>query len=216
MSKAQNFTPALGHNWLTQFYDRIVSVTMPETAFREKLVDELDPRDQETLLEFGYGTAQNISFVYQRNHHITLHGLDIDPAVRAIAVKKMEEQGIRVQLDLYEGKTFPYADQSFDKVFSALVFHHLDRESKIACLKEIHRTLKPGGQLIIGDWGKPTSIGMRILFYIVQFIDGFRTTTDNVNGLLPAFMRQAGFKNVTERGVINTMYGTCCYYRANK
>lgn len=34
---------------------------------------------------------------------------------------------------------------------------------------------------------------MRFAFHTVQILDGFRTTNDNINGLLPKFMEQAGF-----------------------
>jgi hypothetical protein len=37
-----------------------------------------------------------------------------------------------------------------------------------------------------------------------------------VNGLLPKFIEQAGFKNVTEKDFINTRIGTYSYYKATK
>lgn len=57
---------------------------------------------------------------------------------------------------------------------------------------------------------------MRILFYIVQILDGFKTTKDNVNGLMPDYMIKMGFKNVLELSYINTKIGSYCYYKGNK
>lgn len=57
---------------------------------------------------------------------------------------------------------------------------------------------------------------MRFAFHTVQILDGFRTTNDNINGLLPKFMEQAGFKNITKTDFINTKIGTCSYYKATK
>jgi ubiquinone/menaquinone biosynthesis C-methylase UbiE len=210
------FVPAMGYNWLTYFYDMAVKLTMPEKKFREKLIDELDPKDNETILEFGFGTAQNIILANLRNNKAKLRGVDIDPKIRDIAFKKIKELGLDILLDLYDGKVFPYADNSFNKVFSSLVFHHLNRETKILCLKEIYRTLKPNGQLIIGDWGQAKSKRMRFVFYGVQLLDGFETTNDNVKGLLPKFIEMAGFKNVVETAFINTSLGTYSYYKAIK
>ncbi len=216
MTGKKEFIPALGYDWLTGFYDLTIKLTMPEKIFRAKLIDELDPKDNEIILEFGFGTGQNIILAHQRNDKARLIGVDIDPKVRKIAEYKIKKLGLEITLDLYDGKTFQYADNSFNKIFSSLVFHQLDKETKLSCLKEIYRVLKPNGQLTIGDWGHAKSKTMRIAFYLVQILDGFKTTNDNVNGLLPNFIEQAGFRNVTETGFINTKIGTYSYYKATK
>lgn len=216
MVDKKNFIPALGYDCLTKFYDLAIKLTMPEKQFRAKLIDTLKPNDGEIILEFGFGTGQNLILASQRNDKLKLIGVDIDPKVKAIAEYKINKHGFDISLDLYDGKTFPYTDNSFDKVFSSLVFHQLDKETKLLCLKEIFRVLKPNGQLIIGDWGQAQSKIMRFAFYFVQILDGFKTTNDNVNGLLPKFIEQVGFKNVNEVDFINTKIGTFSYYIATK
>jgi hypothetical protein len=57
---------------------------------------------------------------------------------------------------------------------------------------------------------------MRFSFYLVQLLDGFKTTTDNVNGLMIKYITDAGFKNVQEVDYINTSIGTYSYYKAEK
>ncbi|UJR13082.1 hypothetical protein I4U23_000106 [Adineta vaga] len=216
MTDKKKFIPALGYDWLTKFYDWTIKLTMPEKKFRTKLVDKLNPKSEEIILEFGYGTGQNLILANQRNNKSTFIALDIDPKVKAIAECKMKQHGFDISLDIYDGKIFPYADNSFHKVFSSLVFHQLDRETKLFCLKEIFRVLKPNGQLIIGDWGQAKSKTMRFAFYFVQILDGFQTTNDNVNGLLLKFIEQIGFKNANEVDFINTKIGTYSYYTATK
>lgn len=88
--------------------------------------------------------------------------------------------------------------------------------TKLKCLLEINRILKPNGELIIGDWGKAKTKWMRFSFYLVQLLDGFKTTTDNVNGLMIKYITDAGFKNVQEVDYINTSIGTYSYYKAEK
>jgi ubiquinone/menaquinone biosynthesis C-methylase UbiE len=216
MINKKEFIPALGYDWLTSFYDLAIKLTMPEKKFRTKLIDELEPNNNESILEFGFGTGQNIILAHQRNENTKLTGIDIDPKVKSIAEHKIKKLGFDITLDLYDGNTFPYSENSFDKVFSSLVFHQLDKETKLSCLKEIYRVLKPNGQLIIGDWGQAKSRKMRFAFYIVQILDGFKTTNDNVNGLIPNFILQAGFKNARETDFINTKIGTYSYYKATK
>ena len=216
MIKKKKFIPALGYNWLTDFYDLAIKLTMPETKFRNKLIDELDPKNNVNILEFGFGTGQNIVLAIQRNNLANFNGVDIDQKVKVIAEHKINKLGLKANLELYDGKVFPYENNSFDKVFSSLVFHQLDRETKLQCLKEIYRVLKPNGQLVIGDWGRARTILMRIAFYTVQILDGFETTNDNVNGLLPNFIKDAGFTDVEETSFLNTKIGTYSYYKANK
>ena len=51
--------------------------------------------------------------------------------------------------------SFPSPANSFDRVVSTLVFHHLGPLTKRAVLREIRRVLRPGGRLHIADWGRP-------------------------------------------------------------
>lgn len=214
--KGKNFIPALGYDWLTKFYDLAIWVTMPEKKFRNKLIDYLNPQDGEQILEFGFGTGENLIIANERNRNANYTGLDIDPKVKYIAEKKFTKNDVAIKLDLYEGDLFPYADNTYDRVFSSLVFHQLDKNTKISCLNEIKRVLKPDGDVIIGDWGKPKSKLMRLMFYTVQILDGFATTTDNVNGLMPDYMVEAGFECVEELSYINTKIGSYCYYQGKK
>jgi ubiquinone/menaquinone biosynthesis C-methylase UbiE len=212
----KEFIPALGYNWLTKFYDMSIKITMPEKKFRHKLIDFLNPQENEQILEFGFGTGQNLILAANKNNAVSYVGLDIDPKVKFIAEQKLKKNNLDIKLNLYDGNLFPYVDNSFDKVFSSLVFHQLDKSTKKSCLAEIYRVLKPGGEIIIGDWGKAKSKLMRVSFYLVQMLDGFKTTSDNVNGLIPEYMVNAGFKNVTEIDYINTKIGSYCYYTGVK
>ena len=216
MNENKQFIPALGYNWLTKFYDMAIKLTMPEKKFRKKLIDYLNPLKGQHILEFGFGTGQNLILALRKNQNSNYVGLDIDPNVKYIAEKKIENNSMPIKLDLYDGHIFPYADNTFDKVFSSLVFHQLDKEAKISSLNEIKRVLKPNGELILGDWGKPKSKLMRMRFYIVQLLDGFKTTADNMKGLIPDYMINAGFKNVQELSFINTKIGSYCYYKGTK
>ena len=216
MANKKSYIPALGYDWLTSFYDLTIKLTMPENKIRTKLLNYIAPKSDEKILEFGFGTGQNIVHAKQMNYKATYVGLDIDPKVKQIAKRKFRQHNIDCRLDLYDGFKFPYVSNYFDKVFSCLVFHQLDKENKLLCLKEIHRVLKPNGQLIIGDWGKAKTKIMRMSFYTVQILDGFKTTNDNVKGYLPNYINQAGFNDTIEFDYINTSLGTFSFYKAIK
>jgi ubiquinone/menaquinone biosynthesis C-methylase UbiE len=212
----KKFIPALGYDFLTAYYDLAIKLTMPEKRFRRLLVEEISPKPNEKTLEFGFGTAQNLLLVKQSCPNVDLRGLDIDPKVKEIANYKLAKNTLEIPLDLYDGVRLPYSDKQFDKVYSCLVFHQLDAETKLNCLKEIFRVLKPNGILIIADWGKAANPIMRLTFCFVQLLDGFKTTNDNVRGLMPSFMEKAGFDNISVSQSINTFIGTFSYFKARK
>ena len=216
MSENREYIPALGYDWLTGFYDLAVKLTMPEKKLRRRLIDALTLEKTDRVLEFGFGTGQNLILAKQSSNDAEIVGLDIDPKVKAIAERKLKKANLTVPLFLYDGESFPFEDASFDKVYSSLVFHQLETAVKKSCLREIGRVLKPAGSLVIGDWGKPKSKLMRVAFYGIQLLDGFKTTDDNVKGRLPEFMTESGFRSVEETGFINTRVGAYCFYRGVK
>ena len=210
------YIPALGYDSLSNFYDRTVRWTMPEEKFRNRLVQQVNLQPGEKLLEFGFGTASQTILLKQQTPEAEIIGVDVDPKIRELAWEKVQKAGLEIQLDLYDGQNLPYPDAMFDKVVSSLVFHQLDKEQKAGAFAEIHRVLKLGGELHIGDWGKARHVGMRIAFLLVQLLDGFKTTNDNVKGLLPEMIANAGFENVKETGYINTAIGTYSFYKAER
>jgi ubiquinone/menaquinone biosynthesis C-methylase UbiE len=110
----------------------------------------------------------------------------------------------------------PYPDETFDRVISSLVFHHLTPIQKAKALQDIKRVLKFDGELYIADWGKAENSLMRGLFYGVQLLDGFKTTRDNVAGLMPSYLLEAGFLSVKVLKKYRTVFGTLELFRAKK
>jgi ubiquinone/menaquinone biosynthesis C-methylase UbiE len=141
-----------------------------------------DPGQQ--ILDFGTGTASLAIRLKQRHPMPEVVGVDVDPEVLAIAQQKVEKAGVYLELAQYNGETLPYPDATFDRVVTCFVLHHLDPAQKRRSLRELRRVLKPSGSLHVADWGKPSNRRMRLAFYLVQLLDGFKTTRENVQGRL--------------------------------
>jgi len=190
--------------------------TVRESTFKRALVEQAALCGNEDVLDVGCGTGTLLLEVKERYPESKCTGVDGDPKIVSIGREKSERRRLAIQLDLAMSFDMPYEDESFDCVFSSLFFHHLAQRDKLHTLHEVSRVLRPGGQLHVADWGKPSSPLMRLAFFQVQLLDGFETTRDNVAGKLPELMAFAGFTSCLERRVFSTLYGSLSLYSASK
>ena len=217
MDKNRNqYIPALKYDWLTPLYDPLLKWTMGEFAFKRQLVRQAGIEKGNRVLDLGCGTATLTLLIKKTHPEAEVVGLDGDLKVLEIAKAKAVKTGLKIALERGMAFELPYPDRSFDRVLSSLVFHHLTRDNKVRTLKEVFRVLKPGGELHVADWGKPQNTLMRVAFLLVQMLDGFNTTADSVNGLLPELFSQAGFEDTQQTDRHITLFGTLALYRARK
>ena len=88
--------------------------------------------------------------------------------------------------------------------------------AEVATAREIHRVLKPGGEVHVADWGRPSNRIMRGLFFAIQLLDGFENPRGHVDGRLEALFKDAGFGGVRATQSFDTVYGTLVLYRAHR
>jgi len=210
-----NYISALRFNWLTSIYDPLIRWTIRGEKFRRTLLEQTNILPGHKVLDLGCGTAILTLKIKNACPEANVFGMDGDPKVLKIATAKAVKANIAIQLNQGMSFNLPYTDNKFDTVVSSLFFHHLTRENKLRTMAEIKRVLKPTGELHLVDWGKPKNSLMRAAFYLVQMLDGFETTADNVAGLLPELLRASTFKNVRVTNQLMTIVGTLSYYRAD-
>lgn len=210
------YIPALAYRPLTALYDPVVALTTREKAFKAALLDQAGLQSGQQVLDLACGTATLTIAAKQRAPAARITGLDGDPQILQRARAKAAAAGVDLRFDEALSHCLPYGDAQFDRVLCSLFFHHLERDSKLATFREIHRVLRPGGELHVADWGRAANPLMRGLFYLVQLLDGFSNTADNVAGRLPEFMGESGFSDVSETRRFATPLGTIALYRARK
>ena len=208
------FVPALGVHFLTPLYDTVVAVTTREQTFRSALIAQAVTRAGLDVVDVGCGTGSLAVAIKRVAPGTRLSGVDGDPAVLQVATDKARSAGVEISFTRAWADELPFADASFDRVVSSLFFHHLDWRGKQRAAAEAHRVLRPGGELHVADWGHPSSRVMRALFLVVQALDGFASTRDNVKGRLPSLFREAGFERVEQTLNVDTPIGTIALYRA--
>lgn len=212
----ERYIPALGHAWLTGLYDPVLRATMREATFKSRLVAQAELLPGHRVLDIGCGTATLTIAIKRSQPEAEVVGLDGDPDVLRRAAAKVATAGLDIELDHGFSDRLPYPDASFDRVLTSLLLHHLTTETKRRTLAEIHRVLRPGGQVHIADWGKAQDAVMRGAFFLIQLLDGFATTADNVRGKIPEFLREAGLADVRETGRLRTVFGTLSLYRGER
>lgn len=210
------YLPALRYRWLTHLYDPIMTLLLKERQFKEHLVDALDLRPGQRVLDVGCGTGTLTILIERACRDACVLGLDGDAQILRIAKRKATVAKAKVQFLQALAADMPFASHSFDRIASSLLFHHLTSDGKRRGLRDIHRTLSPRGKLCIVDWGKAQNLLMRSAFLGVQLLDGFATTGENVRvGLVP-LLEEAGFSNVKEIRRQMTLLGTLSLYVAVK
>ena len=190
-----SYVPPLRFHALTRFYDHVVRVTTRERAFKRALVNQVRARPAARLLDLGCGTGTltlQFAFAYP---DVCVAGLDADADALAIASRKVEAIGAPIMLQQSDARQLPFEDGCLDVVVASLFFHHLMPRDKTKTFAEIRRVLRPG-ELHVADWGRPGNLLLRGAFLLVQLLDGFENTRDNVSGALPRLIEEAGFREV--------------------
>ena len=216
MGESTGFKPALRFHALTPLYDRVVALTTRERIFKRALLDQAAIEPGQKVLDVGCGTGTLAIAAQRRQPGVQVSALDADPAVLGIAANKARRASADIAFELGRSSALPYADERFDRVLSSLFFHHLSRGDKLLTAREMHRVLRPAGELHVADWGRAGGLTSRTAFLAIQLLDGFDTTTDNVAGMLPELFGSVGFRHVEETRRIPTVFGIISLYRAVK
>ena len=216
MSPRKTFIPALRFHRLTGVYDWVLSRTMPEKAFKSALLSQGSIAPGHRVLDFGCGTGTLTLMAQAAAREAHVMGVDVDERALSIAQVKAASANSPVSFLKISSGPLPFEDQSFDRVLSCLVFHHLRRDEKVAAFAECHRVLRPSGEIYIADWGLPGSSLLRAGFFLTQLLDGFETTRDNVLGHLPALLSEAGFFDVIDTAHFPTVFGSLRLLRGQR
>jgi ubiquinone/menaquinone biosynthesis C-methylase UbiE len=147
---------ALGYDQASDFYDTWIG-NIDSWRYSWLLEDVTFPPNP-TVLDVGTGTGLTLfEVVKQCQNQGRFFGIDISPGM----IEKAQANATAQELSncvfvVGDAETLEYPDNYFDVVFSNSVFHWFT--NKVSALKEMHRVLKPGGQVAVrfngGDFVK--------------------------------------------------------------
>ena len=95
-------------------------------------------------------------------------GLDLAPKMLEIAERKSKQNDLadRVDFILGESENIPYADNSYDAVTVAFGVRNFENLGE--GLKEMHRVLKPGGQVVVLEFTRPRIFPFKLSLMLVS------------------------------------------------
>jgi SAM-dependent methyltransferase len=105
----------------------------------------------ESVLDLGCGSARVLPYVAEMSGGARCAGCDVDAAAIAWAVQHHPQFDWALS---GPEPPLPFADGSFELVYSISVFSHLDEPSQDRWLAEIARVLVPGGRALLSVHGR--------------------------------------------------------------
>ncbi|KYF94428.1 hypothetical protein BE20_06620 [Sorangium cellulosum] len=225
MQTNARYVHALGPAALTRFYDPAIRLLFREEAFRSQLVANLELAPGQRVLDVGCGTGTLAVLAQQRCPGVEVHAVDGDAEILALARDKAARAGAGVRFERAMAWALPYPDGTFDRVVSSLMFHHLAADDKRRTAEEILRVLRPGGALLLADFGSPRSAPGRAAVRALRWFDRIahrhddalaRRFDDNLADRLPAVLTGAGFCDVAEIDRIGTAIMPIATVRGHK
>jgi ubiquinone/menaquinone biosynthesis C-methylase UbiE len=132
---------------------------------RERLLEVLEPRPGERVLEIGPGMGYYSLAVATALDGGALDIFDVSQEFLDDVTRKARDRGIEnVTATQGDARVLPYGDDSFDAAFLVTVLGEIPDQD--AALRELARVLRPGGRLVVGESaaaGDPHAVMLRTL-----------------------------------------------------
>jgi ubiquinone/menaquinone biosynthesis C-methylase UbiE len=106
--------------------------------------------NDENILEIGFGNGYFFEELSQKNPKTKIWGVEISNEMidQCSRINKKLIADEKLNIKHYDGLTLPYADNMFDKAIAINLIYFWENPTEN--IRELHRVLKPSGELFIG------------------------------------------------------------------
>ena len=117
----------------------------------EEILKWIGVQQAENILDVGCGIGGSSLFLAEK-FHARATGITLSPVQAARATERAQKLGLsaRTHFQVADAQAMPFADNSFDLVWSLESGEHMPDKTKF--MQECYRVLKPGGTLIMVTW----------------------------------------------------------------
>lgn len=188
-----------------------------DRVWRRRVVGEVRRAKPGRILDVATGTGDLAIAMARRIRDVQVLGVDLSEQMLAVARRKIEARGLdgRIVLDRGDAERLAVADASVD--VATVAFGVRNFGDLGAGLRELARTIKPGGKVVILEFSRPRNRVFRALYEFYSYkilprIGGLVSRDKRAYEYLPAsvgefpapeefmaMMARAGFRNCRTR-----------------
>ena len=188
-----------------------------DRVWRRRVVGEVRRATPGRILDVATGTGDLAIAMARRIRDVQVLGVDLSEQMLAVARRKIEARGLdgRIVLDRGDAERLAVADASVD--VATVAFGVRNFGDLGAGLRELARTIKPGGKVVILEFSRPRNRVFRALYEFYSYkilprIGGLVSRDKRAYEYLPAsvgefpapeefmaMMARAGFRNCRAR-----------------
>ena len=188
-----------------------------DRVWRRRVVGEVRRAKPGRILDVATGTGDLAIAMARRIRDVQVLGVDLSEQMLAVARRKIEARGLdgRIVLDRGDAERLAVADASVD--VATVAFGVRNFGDLGAGLRELARTIKPGGKVVILEFSRPRNRVFRAVYEFYSYkilprIGGLVSRDKRAYEYLPAsvgefpapeefmaMMARAGFRNCRAR-----------------
>jgi ubiquinone/menaquinone biosynthesis C-methylase UbiE len=173
----------------------------------DRLLRGVRPRAGAVVLDAGCGSGATARQIARRHPNATVTAVDSNPAFLEYAQARAASEGLaNLTFEQADVQALPFADASFDSVWSQFVLYFLPQPQR--AIAEAKRVLRPGGRVVFAlhedSWlinePKNAKLQARLETVALQIADL------RIARRVPLMMRDAGFAEVAVEVELDPVY----------